>query len=258
MLLHSPQVPSVLRLLANDVRWQLLQALVYGDHRVQELTQLLDKPQNLVSYHLRKLREADLVTERRSSADSRDVYYHLDLGRLQDRYVGLGKALHPAIAANPSVTAPEVRMRTPTRILFLCTHNSARSQMAEAILRVRSWLPIEVYSAGNVPTAIHPLAVRTMQEIGIDMSQQRTKHVDEFAGYGFELVITVCDRMREVCPTYPNDPQQIHWSIGDPADVQGSDEDRYQAFRKTAVELATRIHYLLLTMDVQLKEAQDG
>lgn len=111
---------------------------------------------------------------------------------------------------------------------------------------------------GTCPTAIHPLAVRTMQEIGIDMSLQRTRHVDEFAGYSFDWVITVCDRMREVCPTYPNDPQQIHWSIGDPADVQGSDEDRYQAFRKTAVELATRIHYLLLTMDMQLKEPQDG
>lgn len=258
MLLHASPVPAILVLIANDVRWQLVQALATSDHRVQELTRLLDRPQNLVSYHLRKLREADLVTERRSSADSRDVYYHLDVGRLQDRYVGLGKALHPVIAANPSVTAPEARMRTPTRILFLCTHNSVRSQMAEAILRVRSWLPTEVYSAGNVPTAIHPLAVRTMQEIGIDMSLQRARHVDEFAGYSFDWVITVCDRMREVCPTYPNDPQQIHWSIGDPADVQGSDEDRYQAFRKTAVELATRIHYLLLTMDMQLKEAQDG
>ena len=248
----------MLGLLANDVRWQLLRALAGGDLRVQELTDRLDRPQNLVSYHLRKLRAARLVAERRSSADSRDVYYHLDIGQLRDSYDSLGKALHPAVGAVRVAPPLATRADAPTRILFLCTHNSARSQMAEGILRTRSWLPVEVFSAGNAPTAVHPLALRAMQEIGIDISRQRARHLDELARDSFDLVITVCDRMREACPAFPNDPRQIHWSIADPAEVAGSNEARFRAFQQTAVELSTRIHFLLLTLNVQQQEAYDG
>lgn len=235
--------PDILKLLAHTVRWQIVAALAQSDYRVQELETRLARPQNLVSYHLRLLREGGLVGERRSSADGRDAYYTLNLDTLRAAYQASGAALHPALAC---ATNPETTPARPYRVLFLCTHNSARSQLAEGILRAAGGERVEVFSAGNLVTAVHPLATRAAAERGIDISQQRAKHLDEFAGQPFDAIITVCDRVREVCPVFPGDPPHIHWSLPDPTAVSGPEEEQYQAFRQTAQELSTRITYLLL------------
>lgn len=136
------------------------------------------------------------------------------------------------------------------RVLFLCTHNAARSQMAEGILRHLSHGTVDAQSAGTVPSAVHPLAVEAVRRLlGVDLGGQRSKHVDEFSGQRFDYVITLCDSARETCPVFPGDPERIHWSFDDPSAVQGSDEDRYRAFRQTAAELERRIDQLLAVIE---------
>ncbi|HUM69694.1 MAG TPA: ArsR family transcriptional regulator, partial [Chloroflexota bacterium] len=200
------------------------------------------RPQNLVSYHLRLLREGGLVGERRSSADGRDAYYTLHLDNLRAAYQAGGASLHPALACVPP---PQNVPTRPYRVLFLCTHNSARSQLAEGMMRAMGGERVAVYSAGNAVTAVHPLAIRAAAERGIDISQQRAKPMDEFVGQPFDAIITVCDRVREVCPVFPGDPPHIHWSLPDPTAVTGTEDEQYQAFLNTAQELATRIDYWL-------------
>jgi arsenate reductase len=131
------------------------------------------------------------------------------------------------------------------RILFLCTHNSARSQMAEAILRELGGGRIEAASAGTEVTRVHPLAVREMAERGIDIGAQRSKHLNEFIGEKLDYVITVCDNAGESCPVFPGGPERIHWSIPDPSAVEGTEEVRAAAFKRAADDLTTRIRDLL-------------
>ena len=240
--------PDFLKLLAHDLRWQLLRLLVHSDCRVQELVEQVNRPMNLVSYHLKQLRAAQLVTERRSSADGRDVYYTLDLARLNALYHESGAQLHPVLgyAPAPQPALAPASATPPTRVLFLCTHNSARSQMAEGLLRHLGGAAVAAFSAGNEPSSVHPYAIRALVELGIDMHDQRSKHLDEFRGQTFDLVITVCDRVRENCPIFPGDPEQIHWSIPDPLAKDG--EDNYAQFTAIAQDLRTRITYLLLTL----------
>lgn len=239
-----------LKMLSHDVRWQLLAALSESDHRVQELVEKLKRPQNLISYHLRLLRDGELVQERRSSADGRDVYYSLNLEQLHTLYLTSGRALHPALATDSKAETKEVSgERRPYRVLFLCTQNSARSQLAEGILRAQGGPRVEAFSAGSRPTGIHPLAARAAAALNIDISGQRSQHMDDFAGQSFDAVITVCDKVREVCPVFPAETKQIHWSFPDPAEAPGSETERYQAFVKTAQELSTRIRYLLMMIE---------
>lgn len=239
--------PPFLKLLADEQRWKLLEALAFSDRRVQELVRVLQQPQNLVSYHLRKLREHALVKERRSAADRRDVYYSLDLDRLKGMLMSTGEALHPGLGEEPGDdrNIPLTQEGTRVRVLFLCTHNSARSQMAEGILRHMAGDKVEVASAGTEVTRVHPLAARTMEGRGIDISGQRSKHLDEFLDQPFDYVITVCDRASETCPVFPGAPERIHWSIPDPSSVEGDDKTREAAFQRAADELLTRIRYLL-------------
>jgi arsenate reductase len=117
------------------------------------------------------------------------------------------------------------------KILILCTGNSARSQMGEALLRHLAGDGWEVQSAGTKPAGLNPLAVAAMQEIGIDISAQRSKSVAEFEGKKFDFVVTVCDSAAESCPIFPNAPKRIHWSLPDPAGAQGTREERLAAFR---------------------------
>jgi arsenate reductase len=137
----------------------------------------------------------------------------------------------------------------PLRILFLCTHNSARSQMAEAILRVLGGDRVEVASAGTEVTRVHPLAVREMAERGIDVGGQRSKHLNELLGERFDTVITVCDNAAESCPVFPGDPKRLHWSLPDPSAVEGTEEVQAAAFQRTADELTARIRDLLSGYD---------
>src|SRR5690606_19212121 len=123
---------------------------------------------------------------------------------------------------------------------------SARSQMAEALARARSGGAVEAHSAGSHPKPLHPAAVRVMRdEHGIDMADQRSKHLSVFASTHFDRVITLCDRVREVCPDFPGHPEAVHWSIPDPAAEPAGEDGGYPAFRRTAAELETRIGFLL-------------
>ena len=127
------------------------------------------------------------------------------------------------------------------RVLFLCTHNSARSQMAEGLLRHMAGDQFEVFSAGTERTRVHPLAVDAMREIGIDISNQRSKTLDEFDGQHFDYVITVCDRANESCPIFPGDTQRIHWSFDDPSAATGTDDQRLRAFRDVREGIQQRL-----------------
>ena len=236
--------PAFLGLVGHAVRWRLLGELAASDRQVHELTALLGQPQNLVSYHLGRLRKANLVTARRSTADGRDNYYSLDLALCGRLLAAAGGALHPALLLTPPtppvpVPVPQ-RGRARVRVLFLCTGNSSRSQMAEALMRQMAGDAVHVCSAGSHPKPVHRYAIAAMAEHGIDLAEARAKHLDTFVGHRFDYVITLCDRVREVCPDFPGNPLPIHWSIPDPA--QG---DGYPAFQRTATELADRIGFLL-------------
>jgi len=127
------------------------------------------------------------------------------------------------------------------RVLILCAGNSARSQMAEGLLRHDAGNVYEVFSAGTKPTHVRPEAITVMREVGIDISGHRSKAVDEFAGQDFDYVITVCDNAKQSCPVFPAKTNRIHWSIEDPAAVQGSEEERLAAFRRVRDELRARL-----------------
>jgi protein-tyrosine-phosphatase len=140
--------------------------------------------------------------------------------------------------------APADRGVQPCTVLFLCTGNSARSQAAEAFARARSGGRIRAFSAGSHPKPLHPNAVRVLASRGVDLAGQ-PKHVSVFAGRPFDFVITLCDRVREVCPEFPGHPGRPHWSIPDPAAGGDNDDDTYPAFEQMAAELETRIGFWL-------------
>jgi protein-tyrosine-phosphatase len=240
--------PVFLQLVAHPVRWRLLRELVYSDRAVWELTQLLGERQSLISYHLRQLRDKGLVSVRRSSADGRDSYYAVDLVRCGELFQTSGGALHPGLVlvpSSPPANPPDRRQRRTKRILFLCTGNSARSQIAEALLTKMTDGAIDVVSAGSSPKPLHSNAVRVMRKRGIDISANRTKSLREFVAQRFDVVVTLCDRVREVCPEFPAHPHFVHWSVPDPALEGPNDRTSYPAFERTADELETRIGFLL-------------
>jgi arsenate reductase len=127
------------------------------------------------------------------------------------------------------------------RVLFLCTHNSARSQMAEALLRRLGRGRFEAFSAGTVATRVHPLAVRAMAAVGVDISQARSKQLDEYLSQDFDYVITVCDSAAESCPVFPGRPKRIHWSFPDPSAATGSEAERYRAFEQVRDEMTQQL-----------------
>lgn len=138
-------------------------------------------------------------------------------------------------------------MKETRRVLILCTGNSARSQMAEGLLREIGGGEVDVLSAGVAPTHVRPEAIEVMGEIGIDISGQHSKSVDEFAGQEFDLVITVCDNANQECPIFPGKTERIHWSIEDPAAVKGNEQARLAAFRRVRDELDERLREFVLS-----------
>jgi len=241
--------PAFVRLAAHPLRWRLLAELAGGDYRVRELVARVDQPQNLVSYHLRLLRDGGLVTSARSSFDGRDSYYHLDLDRCADALTDSGAALHPALRRNtaPPILPVEPRRSRRVAVLFVCTGNSARSPIAEALLRNHAADHVTVTSAGSRPKRqLHPNTIRVLREtFGIDISHQRPQHLDTLATRRFNHVITLCDRAREACPEFRHHPRRAHWSIPDPATTDGGDQASYPVFERIAVEIDTRIRHLL-------------
>lgn len=142
----------------------------------------------------------------------------------------------------------EEQRNAPMRLLFLCTHNSSRSQMAEGFLRARGGSDYAAFSAGTRPSVIHPLAIRAMSELGIDISETAGRHskgLDAYAGQRFDLVVTVCDSAAEECPFFPGARRQEHWSFPDPSAVTGSEEQRLKAFRRVRDAIGERIDEFL-------------
>src|SRR5215472_6936864 len=236
--------PSFARLAGHPLRWRLLGELARGDRRVRELVRLAGQPQNLVSYHLGRLRTAGLVGARRSTFDARDAYYHLDLANCADALAAAGLALHPGVRLAPVPAAAPVRR---CRVLFLCTGNSARSPAAEALLRQRADR-VEVASAGSHPKPLHPNTVRVLRTYGIELTGRTPQHLSAVERQRFDYVITLCDKVREICPEFPGHAEQLHWSIPDPAASAGTGQDTYPAFERMAAELETRIGFLLATI----------
>ena len=132
-----------------------------------------------------------------------------------------------------------------TRVLFLCTHNSARSQMAEAMLRAWGGDRFEAFSAGTEATQLRPLAIRAMAEIGIDISDHTSKTLAAFDGKTFDYVVTVCDDARETCPYLPGARQQVHWSLDDPSTATGSEAERLAVFRRARDAIGDRVRDLI-------------
>ncbi len=130
---------------------------------------------------------------------------------------------------------------SPVRVLFVCTGNAARSQIAEAMLKQLGGSNFETHSAGTEPRGVNPWTVQVLGEIGIDWTGARSKSVDEFVDQPFDYVITVCDRARQSCPVFPGDYNRLHWGLDDPAEVEGTDEQKLAAFRRTQIELSLRL-----------------
>jgi protein-tyrosine-phosphatase/DNA-binding transcriptional ArsR family regulator len=233
----AQDVPTFVRLASHPLRWRMLTELAASDLRVRELVALLDQPQNLVSYHLRMLRNGGLVTATRSSFDGRDSYYHLDLDRCAQALAGAGAALHPSL--RPST--PALRRRPRPAVLFVCTGNSARSPIAEHLLRRHTAGQVTALSAGIHPKPeLHPDAVRVLREhFDSDIGRQRPRRLDTLAGRRFDYVITLCDQAREACPEFDGQPRRLHWSVADPA------AGNYDVFLKTAADIDTRVRHLL-------------
>lgn len=141
-----------------------------------------------------------------------------------------------ARSSQPAEARPD-----PIRVIFVCTHNSARSVMAEAILRRRGGDAFEVVSAGTEPGSVNPLTLRVLAEAGLPADGYRSKSVGEFLGQPFDYVITVCDQARQTCPFFPGGKRTLHWGYPDPSQATGTDEERLRAFRAVLVALGERI-----------------
>jgi arsenate reductase len=135
------------------------------------------------------------------------------------------------------------------RVLFICTHNSARSQMAEALLRHWAGDRFEVHSAGTTASEVRPLAIKAMSEIGIDISRQKSKTLDRYLNDAWDWVITVCDEANEACPVFPGTTNRSHWSFTDPSKATGSEEERLAVFRRVRDEIGTRLRLFILAAE---------
>jgi protein-tyrosine-phosphatase/DNA-binding transcriptional ArsR family regulator len=236
-------VVQFFRALGDHSRLAIVRALAEGDLRAGEIAEQLDLPQNALSYHLKLLRGVGLLRDRRSSADGRDIYYSIDQERLAALYHLAGAALQPTSPlAHPGADRGRAG-DAPIRILFLCTHNSARSQFAEALARRTGAGKMAASSAGDTPTDLHPLTKALLAEWGINPSGLTSKPVETFAGQPFDYVITVCDRVREHCPAFPGPARQLHWSIPDP--TAAPEAEQPAAFRAVRHEIDVRVRHFL-------------
>jgi arsenate reductase len=147
---------------------------------------------------------------------------------------------------------------TPIRVLFVCTGNSARSLIAEALVRQKGGANFEVHSAGTEPRGVNPMTLRVLAEAGIDASRARSKSVAEYLGQRFDYVVTVCDEARQVCPVFPGVHESLHWGYEDPAEAEGSEEQRLAVFRRVFVQLGERINQFIPVARRTRREALDA
>ena len=176
---------------------------------------------------------APLLAEQRAAIDRQRA----DLARLEGELADLEMTIVAAGRARRRRPMPD----RPIRVLFVCTHNSARSQIAEALLREYGGADFEVHSAGTEVTWVNPYATRVLADLGIDWSGGRSKAITEFLDQRFDYVITVCDRARETCPVFPGSENTLHWGLDDPSEIDGTDAERLAAFRRTQLEISTRL-----------------
>lgn len=249
-------MPPFLDLAGHPVRWQMLVELAGSDRQVGELTRLVGQPQGLISYHLGRLRDGGLVSSRKSSFDGRAAYYRLHLDRCSELLAATGAALHPGLTSSGLRTSarPVATDRRRVKVLFACTGNGTRSQIAEALLREKAGDTVEVVSAGSHPKPIHLNAIKVLAEMGIDISNARSKPIAQFSGRHFDYVITLCDKVREICPKFPGRGQTLHWSIADPSVVSGTLRATAPAFRALAADLESRIGFLISLIDHQTNQ----
>ncbi len=240
------------------MRWQMLVELAASDRQVGELTDLVGEPQGLVSYHLARLRDGGLVSARKSSFDGRATYYRVHLDRCSELLAATGAALHPALQSS---TAPQRARRVAKdrrhariKVLFVCTGNGTRSQIAEALLRDKAGDMVEVVSAGSHPKPIHPNTIKVLAEKGIDIASAQSKPLTQFSGRPFDYVITLCDKVREICPKFPGRGRTLHWSIEDPSTAPGTPRTTAPAFRAVADDLESRIGFLISQIDHQTNQ----
>lgn len=231
------EVPPLLRLVGHPLRWMLLTELARSDRQVAELSNLLGIRQSLVSYHVGRLRSEGLVVARRSSRDARQTFYRADLNRCGESLVTSARALHPSLAPPRIHAGDDVSHDRVPLVLFLCTGNSARSQMAEALANTGGGM--QAVSAGDRIRPVHPNAVRAMARRGLDIRRQRAKPIDVFTHSVFDHVVTLCDQVRERCPDFPG-AVLSHWSVPDPVGP-GTDEETLPAFDAAADEIASRV-----------------
>jgi ArsR family transcriptional regulator len=247
--LHDPTPAlQLLKLLADETRWRLLNELRQSDRQVGELVAQLGLPQNLVSYHLGMLRQAGFVRVHRSAADGRALYYELNLAALQRAHRQIAAdLLLPADESPGASSVANAPYPNYGPIVFLCTGNSIRSQIAEAWLRHLSGGQIVARSAGVDPHDIHPHTLGVMAEVGIDTHGQWSKGLealktlDTLAPY---VVVTVCDNAREECRYYITDLSPaitIHWSVADPQDIADQFDTPIAAFRATRDHIRERV-----------------
>ena len=183
---------------------------------------------------------APLIAEQRSAIAHRRA----ELDRLDAELTDLDLTVRAAGRARHA--REETSMSAgPIRVLFVCTGNSARSQLAEALLRQIGGADFEVRSAGTEPKGVNPCTGRVLAELGIDWSKARSKSVAEFLDEPWDYVITVCDRARQTCPVFPGEHNSLHWGLDDPAEVEGTDEVKLAAFRATRMELTTRLRLFI-------------
>ncbi len=229
----------------------MLVELAGSDRQVGELTRVVGQPQALVSYHLARLRSGGLVSSHKSSFDGRAVYYRAHLDRCAELLASVGAALHPGLSVvrPPYPPLPVTRDRRHLSVLFLCTGNGTRSQIAEALMRRATGGSVQVASAGSHPKPVHPNAVKVLSELGIDIADARSKSVDQFSAHHVDYVITLCDKVREVCPDFPGQKGAMHWSIEDPSRLPGTLRETLPAFRAVAADLESRIAYLISLID---------
>lgn len=177
---------------------------------------------------------APLLADQRQGIDRQRA----DLDRLEAELLDL----ELTIAAAGRATRKERPVAAdPIRVLFVCTHNSARSQIAEALLKRYGGDDFAVFSAGTEVTRVNPYALRVIEEAGIDWSGARSKSITEFLDEAFDYVITVCDRARQTCPVFPGSTNTLHWGLDDPSQVEGTDEEKLAAFRLTETEVSARL-----------------
>jgi arsenate reductase (thioredoxin) len=174
-----------------------------------------------------------LADQRAAIARQRD-----DLDRLEGELLDLEMTI---AAAGRARTKGTTMSTAPIRVLFVCTGNSARSQIADALLERYGGDDFDVASAGTDPHGVNPLTIRVLGESGIDWSQATSKSVDQFLDQSFDYVITVCDRARQTCPVFPGSHNSLHWGLEDPAAVEGTEDERLAAFRRTQIEVSSRL-----------------